>query len=407
MQRSVVFLTLVFASVSPAYAQEISRSLSFASPIVFRSIGSYPTGIAAGDFNNDGIPDLIVGDLELSGASVALGNGNGTFGSWGGVCGTGGPPNVVAVGKFDGQNLDALANDMEDGLAAVCLGDGTGDFSGGGTFVVNQLTTVTGFAVADFNRDHNQDVALITEQQGFPVGQLLVFLGNGDGTFQQPKVLNTTTNPVAVAAGDFNGDGNPDLVVLTNDPNDDGGYVAVLLGDGKGGFSRPILFRIPEERPRQLGSSPPSAIAVGDFNGDHNLDVAVSMSDWTSNDSSFVLILLGNGDGTFRKGQLTQAGPNPMSVAVADFNGDGIPDLVTDNARCATGCNGPGSFSVLLGNGDGTFLQPQTFFVNGEFPGFVVADFNGDGKPDVATANADSGTISVVLNTTPWPSKKK
>lgn len=183
MRISVV---LWFAAFLPlASAQGVSAApVSFASPIVFNSLGSYPTGIAAGDFNNDGIPDLIVGDLELGQGSVALGNGDGTFGGWDGGCGAAGPASVVAVGKFDGQNLDALANDTEHGLAAVCLGDGTGYFSGGGTFVVNPLTIVTGFTVADFNRDRNEDVALVSEQQGFPLGQLLVFLGNGDGTFQ-------------------------------------------------------------------------------------------------------------------------------------------------------------------------------------------------------------------------------
>lgn len=407
MRLSVYLLAVWFAIAPASLAQAASsRLLSFAPPIVFNSAGSYPTGIAAGDFNNDGIPDLIVGDLALSGASVALGNGDGTFGQWGGVCGTGDPPSVVAVGKFDGQNLDALANDTEYGIAAVCLGDGTGYFSGGGIFAANPLTTVMGFAVSDFNRDRNEDVALVSEEQGLPVGQLLVFLGNGDGTFQQPRVLNTEANPVAVATGDFNGDGNPDLVVLTNDIGDFGGYVAVLLGDGKGGFGKPLTFRIPKNH-GNLGFSPLSAIAVGDFNGDHNLDVALAVSDWTSNATSYVLILLGNGNGTFRRGQLAPAGPNPLSIAVADFNGDGIPDVVTGNARCATGCDGAGSISVLLGIGDGTFQQPRTFLVNGGFPGLVVADFNGDGKPDVATANADSSTISILLNTTPWPNKKK
>src|SRR5262245_1645537 len=82
-------------------APSVGSGLSFAPPIVFDSVGSYPTGIAAGDFNNDGIPDLIVGDLALSVASVARGNGDGTFTQWDGDCGTGNPPSVVAVGKFD------------------------------------------------------------------------------------------------------------------------------------------------------------------------------------------------------------------------------------------------------------------------------------------------------------------
>jgi hypothetical protein len=402
---SVLLVTLL---ASRAFSQQtlVSERVSFAPPIVFNSLGSYPTGIAAGDFNNDGIQDLIVGDLALSEGTVALGNGDGTFTSWKGGCGTGDPAGVVAVGKFDGQNLDALANDTEYGVAAMCLGDGTGYFSDGTFFIENQLTTVTGFAVGDFNRDHNQDLALVSDEQGFPVGQLLVYLGNGDGSFQQPKTFNTTTNPVAVATGDFNNDGNPDLVVLTNDTGDFGGYVAVLLGNGKGGFGAPHLFRIPKDHPN-LGFSPPSAIAVGDFDGDKRLDVAIAISDWTASGEGYVVVLLGNGDGTLHRGQVAPAGQNPLSIFVADFNGDGIPDLVVGNVPCASGCGSLGSISVLLGRGDGTFRPRQTFDVNGSFPQITVADFNGDGKPDVATANGNSSTISILLNTTSWPRKAK
>jgi len=89
-------------------------------------------------------------------------------------------------------------------------------------------------------------------------------------------------------------------------------------------------------------------------------------------------------------------------MAVADFNGDGIPDLAVGNIYR----DAPGAVSVLIGKGDGTFYLPQTFPVNGEWPYMTVADFNNDGKPDIATANADSSTISILLNTTPWPKGK-
>jgi hypothetical protein len=236
------------------------------------------------------------------------------------------------------------------------------------------------------------------------VGQVSVYLGNGDGTFRSPLSLTRGIAPVAVSTGDFNGDGAPDIAVLAQDFGHIGGLVAVFLGNGHGNFSDPILFRL---RSHGIYGLLPSAITVGDFDGDGRLDAAIALADGSSNRMSYVGILLGNGDGTFHQGRLAPAGLNPTSVATADFNGDGIPDLVVANDPCGKGCGSPGGVSVLLGNGDGTFQKPQTFAVNGEFPEITVADFNGDGKPDVATANGDSATITVLLNTTQFPSEKR
>jgi len=148
-------------------------------------------------------------------------------------------------------------------------------------------------------------------------------------------------------------------------------------------------------------------MALGDLNGDKKLDLALAYADYDSNKSSFVRILLGRGDGTFSEGVSAPAGTNPLYVAIADFNGDGIPDLVVANAPCATGCDGHSSISVLLGNGNGTFQAPARFPVHGEDAlQLAVADFNGDGKPDVATVNADSQNVSVLLNTTQFPARK-
>jgi|HubBroStandDraft_5_1064220.scaffolds.fasta_scaffold21129_2 hypothetical protein len=398
MRLPIGFLVVLLVPLAYTKEKPAPPQVHFARPVVFRTAGNDPSGIAAGDFNNDGIPDLLVGDSGGGMSFVALGKGDGTFGDWLGGCASGdggGDPAFVAVGKFGGPLLDALGNG-EQGYAFMCEGDGNGHFSGRWTFAFDPNEYAVGFATADFNRDGNLDVALIGQE-----GELIVYLEGAEGdTFWPAHTLYAMTTPVFIAAGDFNGDDNPDIVVLTSDYSDSGGYVGVLLGDGKGGFGSPLLFRIPEN---DLGYSRPSALAVGDFNGDGKLDVAVAISNWTSNDTSYVAILLGNGDGTFRKGQIAPAGPNPQSVAAADFNGDGILDLVVGNVPCGEGCGSPGSISVLLGNGDGTFQPPQTFAAGGAWPQVVVADFNGDGKPDVATANGDSSSVSVLLNITPAP----
>jgi hypothetical protein len=175
--------------------------------------------------------------------------------------------------------------------------------------------------------------------------------------------------PFSVAVGDFNGDGKLDLAVADN-----GGGVSVLLGNGDGTFQPAVSY---------AAGSIPWSVAVGDFNGDGKLDLAVANAG-----SDNVSVLLGNGDGTFQPAVNYAAGVSPNSVAVGDFNGDGKLDLaLADNG---------GGVSVLLGNGDGTF-QPAVSYAAGTFPYSVaVGDFNGDGKLDLAVAD-NGGGVSVLL----------
>jgi len=283
----------------------------------------------------------------------------------------------------------------------VLLGGGGGGFprdgwlDAGGNFVV-------GFAVGDFNHDSKEDIAALVDIPGQNSDSSVVylFLGNGDGTFQSPKQLSVSPlGPVAILAGDFNGDGKLDLAVLSSFLHDHVGRVSILLGDGKGGFGHPISFPL-------LGLIPkyPVAMTLADFDGDETLDIALAYANSDATGTSFVQILLGNGDGTFRRGVRAQAGLDPQAIATADFNGDGIPDLaVPDTTHQLTSSY----LSILVGKGDGTFQPPAKFRVHGVgASGVTVADFNGDGKPDVATVNVNSQNVSVLLNTTPFPAPK-
>src|SRR5881397_2620325 len=178
--------------------------------------------------------------------------------------------------------------------------------------------------------------------------------------------LEVGTNPRSVAVGDFNGDGRLDLAVTNASSYDVPGTVSVLLGNGDGTFQSALSFAV--------GSNPLS-VAVGDVNGDGRLDLAVA--NYYSNDVS---VLLGNGDGTFQPARTFRVGTYPSSVVVGDFNGDGRPDLAVANGNS-------NDVSVLLGNGDGTF-QPALSFAAGTAPVSVaVGDINGDGRPDLAVAN--------------------
>src|SRR6266851_4628550 len=152
------------------------------------------------------------------------------------------------------------------------------------------------------------------------------------------------TAPLAVASGDFNGDGKVDLVVANagNPGAGDNGSVSILLGNGDGTFQ--LATNIP------AGKNPIS-IAVGDFNGDSRLDLVVA-----NQGGSTVSLLLGNGDGTFQSHLDYTAGSGPIAVAIGDFNGDSHLDLIVANGQTASG-------GLLLGNGDGTF-QPEVSYGN-------------------------------------------
>jgi len=190
--------------------------------------------------------------------------------------------------------------------------------------------------MADFNRDGITDMAEAVSPVGDPSGAstLTVMLGQRDGTFlPAPSNPAIGHGPRSIAVGDFNHDGNPDLIVGDSD-----GSLLVLLGDGKGNL-------IPT--PSGIRVTSVASIAVGDFNHDGTLDLVVS--DPQSNTAT---VLLGAGDGTFRPSwsfKLPMQGA-VFHLAVADFNGDGIPDLVVTSEDQE-------SFEVLLGNGNGTFTS--------------------------------------------------
>src|SRR5262249_8558076 len=198
-----------------------------------------------------------------------------------------------------------------------------------------------------------------------------VLLGNGDGSFQQAITYAVGSSPRSVAVGDFNGDGNQDLAVA----NGGTANVSVLLGNGDGSFQAAQNF---------AAGSRPGAVAGGDLHRDGKPALAVA-----NRGSGNVSVLLGNGDGTFQPAQNFAAGANPISVAVGDFNGDGNPDLAV-----AGGTGAASGVRVLLGNGDGSFQAAQTYAAGILPQSVAVGDFNGDGNPDLAVANQDTNDVS-------------
>src|SRR5207244_4194421 len=219
-----------------------------------------PRSVAVGGFNGDGTLDLAVADWGSNTVSVLLGNGDGTFQAPLTFT-TGARPSSVAAGDFNGDGALDLAVANEDNFSvSVLLGNGDGTFQVPSTFTTGARPQSV--AVGDFDRDGTLDLAVAAEA-GFPVlpGNVSVLLGNGDGTFQAPLTFRTGERAVSVAAGDFNGDGVPDLAVANNGEPTFGhrGNVSVLVGNGDGTFRAPSTV---------VTANTPTAVVVGDFNGD-------------------------------------------------------------------------------------------------------------------------------------------
>jgi hypothetical protein len=251
-----------------------------------------------------------------------------------------------------------------------------------------RVAAVGSTAVADLNGDGNLDLVLTSGVTGQLSNHVAVWLGNPDGTFRQGSTSVAGKSPGFVAVGDFNGDGKPDLAVSDVSST----FVSIFLGNGDGTFGPRTDFAV---------GPTPQQIAVGDFNSDGFLDLAVAVLGPNQNgDSSEVAILLGNGDGTFRPHKNFLVGQSAGSIAVGDFNKDDKLDLAVVNQTCPGGnCAPQGSVSILLGNGDGTF-QKHVDYATGRIPTNVIAaDMNGDGNADllIPDQGTTTGSVSVLL----------
>jgi hypothetical protein len=212
-------------------------------------------------------------------------------------------------------------------------------------------------ASADFDGDGHLDLAITAEEVGTTnTSDVAILLGNGDGSFQPAVTYTAGRGSSALAVGDLNNDGIPDLAVA-NVANG----VSILLGEGDGTFEAAVQY---------ASEADAQGVAIADLNGDGVADIALGSY-------GGVIVLLGNGDGTLRESATYSAGRQPYAVAIADLNHDGHPDLVAAET-------GNQNVEVLLGNGDGTFQGAIASLAAGDPASVAVADLDGDGNPDVA-----------------------
>jgi hypothetical protein len=370
----IISVLLVLAGLT-ALASSAAAG-QFKAPRYYKINSVLPDYVIAADFNNDGILDLAVGAFGGK-VAILLGRGDGQFDA--ARYFSAGSAVALAAGDFDGDgNLDlAVVEYGGTGYSAlgIFLGDGKGNFRSAGTYQLGIESN--SIVVADFNHDGHLDIAVTNELgygKGGKKGGVLVFFGKGDGKFGKPATYILPNYPYGVAAGDFNGDGYPDLAVAEAY---DG--LAILSNNGHGKFKHTATYDIRIE---------PEYVAVADLNHDSALDLVVV-------GSGDLAVLLGNGDGTFGKPTIYPLNSAPETgVAIADFNLDGNLDIaVPVSSGTGTGVE------LLYGNGDGTFQNPiQAGRVHGSPHGIVAGNFGKGRAPDLAVPDYDVDDVAIFMN---------
>jgi len=365
-------------------------------------IFSQSNSTISADISGDGIPDLIQTSFYFSnedhnqgGVFVSLGFGNGNYGPP--TIYPTGSPNAfwVAAGDFNGDGkIDlAVANDCVDtnctqGGVAILLGNGDGTFQSPtvyGSGGESALMLVTG----DFNEDGKLDVAVMNQVQSPSIG---ILVGNGDGTLQPVVVTDTSaeiSSNYSIAAGDFNRDGKADVALASSSTDQTTGLIRIYRSNGNGTLT--LLNTYSSGGTANGGGIGFNglSIAVGDVNRDGNLDVIIA-NGCRLNDANCaygsISVLLGNGDGSFLSGSLqTVPDGNFYSLQLADINGDGILDAIAANLT---------GVAVFPGKPDGSFLAPTVYAsVTGtRNNSLALADLN------IVQTGLSSGLTAILVN---------
>jgi hypothetical protein len=337
-----------------------------------------PSRLATGDVNGDGFADILAGNGQgFSGISVLLSNGDGTFQVAPHYATCRGPYRPVA-GDFtgDGKRDLVVVNSFTNGVA-ILLNNGDGTF--GTNVYYNTGRQAQSAALGDFNKDGKLDLIVASTLSN----RVALLMGVGNGTFQTNVLISGSAlagGAWNAVTGDFNGDGNLDFVVTTLFG------MTVFPGNSNGTFQTEIATAISPV------SIDPDTVITADFNNDNKLDIAYSRTG-----SNLVCVILGNGSGGFGVNNNFPMSSNMYGVASADFNNDGKADLVTTHYPC-TGCGTLSSYTIRLGNGNGTFQPPVNHQVPALFlEGVVTGDFNGDGRADLALNDLLPSHVLVLL----------
>ena len=346
----------------------------------------HPQNAVVGDFNGDGKLDAVI-NANSSNLRLMLGNGNGTFTQkYVSVPGASGGPMQAGDLNGDGK-LDVILGSSQGNLAPAVLLNTGNDPNGVPQFTVTSYAAmysgIRSLTVGDLNGDSKPDFII-----GNANGEFKTYLNNGNGTFTgglqrnlQPGAGGPSVGPGVIA--DMNGDGKADYLVTSNQNH----AINIFLGNADGTF---------QATPTIISSTDGQWPVVSDVNNDGRRDfLAVDIG------TGKLQVYLQNVNGTFSGPTLYSTGlANPCSLVFTDMNGDGKSDVVTSDYNIGSGIN---NVAVLLGNGDGTFGAANLYNSTQRALDLSVGDFNGDGKPDIATVGYNDDTYGVRLNTTVFP----
>lgn len=341
-----------------------------------------PIGIATGDFNNDHLLDIVVGNMGSNTLGIYLGYGNGTFsGQITLPIEDSSMTNSLTVDDLNHDNcLDLAFVNLGTGTLGVFLGYGNGSFQSLLSYSIGDWCTPFSIAIADMNRDNQADI-IVSGSNENSEGTVWLFLGAGNGSFERNQVHSIADgmNIRWLAVDDLNNDTFLDIAFVNSDANS----VGLIFGYGNGSFGNmTTLFT--------GNNSEPYSLALGDLNGDKTIDIAAA-----NRLSGTISLFFGYGNGTFSSQRIPALRIDAYDpvIVIHDVNNDTILDILfTDNQRASR-------IGIFYGFGDGNFTLPKTYFTDLETAPAMMAtgDFNNDSKVDIVVSYFNRGSIGVFI----------
>ena len=351
----------------------------------FRSQMTYSTGydslpncVVVADLNNDYILDIIVANYGTDNIGIFLGYSNGSFTAQTTYStSSGSKPYSVAVNDFNNDGyFDIVVANSGNHNISIFLSNGNGTFTSQTTYPIYPGSNPHSIIIGDFNRDYQLDIAVSNHD----TNNISVLIGYSNGSFAAPTMHSTgiDSGPFGMTVGDFDNNNQSDIAVVNSNTNN----VFVLIGYNMIQSQSPTTYSTGD-------ASLPLDIAIGDFDNDTQLDLAV-INSGTDN----VGIFLGYGNGSFRE-QITFSTGNhsrPLALVVSDIDNDNRLDIVVANSNIE-------SLGILYGYGNGTFATVVPYFTGVlSYPRWIIVnDFNNDGHPDIGFADYGTGSMGIIL----------